>query len=198
MRTLYNLLLLPSAATAAAQGLPAQPPGRAPIEAASAMAGSEYLVTMPLGDLVPRTEERGGTRETDWLPPGASFDRALRMVMVERIAGATDEGAPLRFVQGLATCLRPCSGQALSAIDRAPFQGRPAARVTIDMPATAVFSGLPSRAYVLAVSGERALHVVIVMLRGSRSPADERFAQDVLRSVVLCTPTSRAAACGSD
>jgi hypothetical protein len=66
------------------------------------------------------------------------------------------------------------------------------------MPATAVFSGLPSRTYALAVAGERALHVVIVLLRGPRSAADERFAEDVLRSAVLCTLASRAAACRSD
>ncbi|HMG46174.1 MAG TPA: hypothetical protein VK614_01765 [Allosphingosinicella sp.] len=198
MRIVFNLLLPLSAATAAAQGVPERPLGGALAGAAGARAGSEYLVTMPLGDLVPRTEERGGTRETDWLPPGASFDRAPRMVMVERIAGATDDGAPLRFVQGLATCLRPCPGQGLGAVDRTPFQGRPAARITMDMPATAVFSGLPSRTYALAIAGERNLHVVIVMFRGPRSAADERFAQDVLRSVVLCTPASHAAACRSD
>jgi hypothetical protein len=186
MRTLCNLLLLLAAAAAAAPGVRAQPPG------------AEHLATMPLGDLVPRTEERGGTRETDWLPPGASFDRAARLVIVERIAGPADEGAPLRFLQGLATCLRPCPGQVVAPIDRAPFHRRPAARVTIDMPATAVFSGLPTRTYALAVAGEGALHVVIVLLRGARSAADERFAQDVLRSAVLCTPISRAAACGSD
>lgn len=184
MPSLFNLLLLLSAASAAAQSGPAQPPG------------AEYLATMPLGDLVARTEERGGTRETDWLPPGASFDRAPRMVIVERISGAADDGAPLRFIEGVAACLRPCPGQAIAPIDRAPFQGHPAARAVIDMPAAAVFSGLPSRTYVLAVSGDRALHVVIVLLRGSRSPADERFAEEVLRSAVLCTPAARAAACG--
>jgi hypothetical protein len=186
MPSLYHLPLLLAAASAAAPGVPAQPPG------------AEHLAVMPLGALVARTEERGGTRETDWLPPGASFDRAPRMVMIERISGATDEGAPLRFVQGLATCLRPCPGQAIGPIDRAPFQGRPAARAAIDMPATAVFSGLPTRTYALAVAGEGALHVVIVLLRGERSPADERFAEEVLRSAVLCTPASRAAACRSD
>jgi hypothetical protein len=186
MPSLFDLLLVMAAASAAAQSGPAQPPG------------AEYLATMPLGDLVPRTEERGGTRETDWLPPGASFDRAPRMVIVERISGAADDGAPLRFIQGVATCLRPCPSQAVAPIDGTPFQGRPAARAVIDMPATAAFSGLPSRTYALAVSGDRALHVIIVLLRGSRSPADERFAQDVLGSVVLCTPTARAAACGSE
>jgi hypothetical protein len=186
MRTLCTVLLLLAAATVAAPGVPAQPPG------------AEHLATMPLGDLVPRTEERGGTREIDWLPPGASFDRAPRMVIVERISGAVDEGAPLRFIQGLATCLRPCPGQAIAAIDRTAFQGRPAARTIIDMPAAAVFSRLPTRTYALAVAGDRALHVVIVLLRGPRSAADERFAQDVLRSAVLCTPASRAAACGPD
>ena len=181
MRTAYGLPLL--LAAAAAPGVPPQPPG------------GEHLATMPLGDLVARTEVRGGTRETDWLPPGASFDRALRMVTVERIAGATDDGAPLRFIEGLATCLRPCPGQGAGVIDRAPFQGRPAARITMDMPASAVFSGLATRTYALAVAGERNLHVVIIVLRGSRSPADERFAEDVLRSAVLCTPASRAAVC---
>lgn len=198
MPSLFNLLLVLAAGAAAAQSGPERPLGGPPSEAARPPAGAEYLVTMPLGDLVPRTEERGGTRETDWLPPGASFDRAVRMVMVERIAGATDDGAPLRFIQGLATCLRPCPGQEPAPIDRAPFQGRPAARFTMDMPATAVFSGLATRTYALAIAGERNLHVVIVLFRGPRSPADERFAEEVLRSVVLCTPTSRAAACGSD
>jgi hypothetical protein len=182
MPSLFNLLLL---AAGAAQGVPAPPPG------------PEYLATMPLGDLVARTEERGGTLEIDWLPPGASFDRAPRMVIVERIAGATDEGAPLRFVQGLATCFRPCPDQRPAPIDRTPFRGRPAARAVIDMPATPV-SGLPSRAYALAIAGDRSLHVVIVMFRGGRSAADERFAEDVLRSAVLCTPADRAAACGPD
>jgi hypothetical protein len=183
MRILSILLLVLASGAAAAQAPRARP--------------AEYLATMPLGDLVPRTRERGGTWERDWLPPGVSFDHALRIVTVRRISGATDDGAPLRFIQGLATCFTPCPDQRLDPIDRAPFQGRPAARVTLDMPASAI-SGLPSRAYVLAVAGERALHVAVVLFRGPRSPADERFAQDVLRSVVLCTPASRVAACGSD
>jgi len=185
MRILFNLLLVLVLASgpAAAQDRPARP--------------AEYLVMMPLGDLVPRTRERGGTWESDFLPPGVSFDNALRMVTVRRISGAIDDGAPLRFIQGLATCFTPCPDQRLDPIDRAPFQGRPAARATLDMP-TGGFSGLPNRAFVLAVSGERALHVVVVLLRGPMPPADERFAQDVLRSVVLCMPGSRAAACGAD
>lgn len=191
MQNVFNVLLLLAGGAAAAQGGPREAVG------ASARP-AEYLVTMPLGDLVARTEVRGGTRETDWLPPGQSFDRAPRMVIVERIAGATDEGAPLRFIEGLATCFRPCPGQVLAPIDRAPFQGRAAARAVIDMPAAAVFSGLATRTYALAIAGERNLHVVIVMFRGPRSAADERFAADVLRSVVLCTPAARAAACGSE
>lgn len=188
MRTFLILLALLAPAFAAAQDARV-PAGNAP--------ESEYLGTMPLGDLVPRTEVRGGTRETDWLPPGASFDRAHRMVMVERISGATDEGAPLRFIQGLASCFRPCPDQRVGAIDRAPFQGHAAARAIIDMPPSAV-SGLPSRTYVLAVSGDGALHVLTIVLRGGRSPADERFAADVLRSAVLCTPFSSAGACRPD
>lgn len=185
MPILFNLLLVLVLASGAAA---AQAPRERP---------AEYPAAMPLGDLVPRTREQGGTWETDWLPPGVSFDHARRIVTVRRISGATDDGAPLRFIQGLASCFRPCPDHRLDPIDRAPFQGRPAARATLDMPASTI-SGLPSRAYVLAVSGERALHVAVVLFRGPRSPADERFAQDVLRSVVLCLPNSRAAACGAD
>jgi hypothetical protein len=117
------------------------------------------------------------------------------MVLVHRIAGATDDGAPLRFIEGLATCFRPCPDQRLGAIDRTPFQGHPAARAIIDMPPGAVFSGLPTRTYVLAVAGDGALHALTIVLRGARSPADERFAADVLRSATLCTPFSSAGAC---
>lgn len=189
MRIFPILLALLAPAFAAAQDGPPAPPRNAP--------DSEYLGTMPLPGLVRRTEVRGGTRESDWLPPGASFDRAPRIVIVERIAGAADDGAPLRFIQGLATCFRPCPDQRVGAIDRAPFQGHAAARAIIDMPPGAV-SGLPTRTYVLAVSGDSALHVLTIVLRGSRSPADERFAEEVLRSAVLCTPFSSAGACGPD
>lgn len=186
MRTLPILLTLLASASAAAQDARTSA-GNAP--------DSEYLGTMPLPGLVPRTEVRGGTRETDWLPPGASFDRAARMVLVHRISGPADAGAPLRFIQGLATCLRPCPGQRVGAVDRTPFQGHPAARAIIDMPPGAVFSGLPTRTYVLAVAGDGALHALTIVLRGARSPADERFAADVLRSATLCAPFSSAGAC---
>lgn len=190
MRTFPILLALLASAAAAAQGGARAPAGTAP--------DSDYLGTMPLGDLVPRTEVRGGTRETDWLPPGASFDRAARMVLVHRISGPADAGAPVRFIQGLATCFRPCPGQRVGAIDRAPFEGHPAARAIIDMPPGTQFSGLPTRTYVLAVAGDGALHALTVILRGARSPADERFAADVLRSATLCTPFSSAGACRPD
>jgi hypothetical protein len=187
MRTFLILLALLASASVAAQDAPQAPAGAAP--------DSDYLGTMPLGDLVPRTEVRGGTRETDWLPPGASFDRAPRMVLVHRISGPADAGAPVRFIEGLATCLRPCPGQRVGAIDRTPFDGHPAARAVIDMPPGAVFSGLPTRTYVLAVAGDSAVHALTIVLRGARSPADERFAADVLRSATLCTPFSSAGAC---
>ena len=189
MRIFVMLLALLASAAAAAQGA-RTPAGDAP--------DSEYLGTIPLGDLVPRTEVRGGTRETDWLPPGASFDRAARMVLVHRISGAADAGAPVRFIEGLATCFRPCPGQRVGAIDRTPFDGHPAARAIIDMPAGSQFSGLPTRTYVLAIAGDGALHALTIVLRGERSPADERFAADVLRSATLCTQFSSAGACRPD
>lgn len=184
MRTLFYLLLVLASASAAAQD-PQQRPG------------SERLATMALAGLAPRTQERAGVTETDWAPPGVSGDRATRMVTIKRMSGAAGDQAPLNMLRGLAACFRPCPGEAEAWIDQAPFQGRPAARVTVNMPTSAP-TGLPARAYALAVSGERDLHFIAVIIRGEVSAADERFAQDVLRSVVLCTPASRAGACNAD
>jgi hypothetical protein len=186
MPTRYAFLLM-LAAGAAAQDLP---------QAAGAASDSEYLVTMAPRGLVARTTERDGVSQTDWLPPGEPIERAARVVTIERIAGGAGADGPLHLVEGLALCLRPCPDQRVSPVDRTAFQGHPAARVTIDMPATAI-SGRPSRFYALAVSGDHDLHVVIVVIRGERAGANVAFAQGVLRSVTLCTPATRAAACVS-
>jgi hypothetical protein len=183
MRILYVLLLVLASGSAAAQDPPARP--------------AEYLVTMPLAGLAARTREREGVTQIDWVPSGETPDSARRMITIERLSGAAGDAAPMHMLRGLATCFSPCPGETQAPIDQAPFHGRPAARVTINMPARA-HTGRPTRAYALAVSGERDLHFIAVIVRGEVSPADERFAQDVLRSVVLCVPGSRAAACGAD
>jgi len=175
------LLLILAAAIAGAQ------PAGAP-------ADSEYLATMPLVGLVARTQERPGVRQTDWLPPGQSFDRATRVVTIERISGAAGAEAPMRFISGLMTCLRPCPDDRNGPVGQAPVGGHPAARVTIDLPANAAHPE-PRRAFALAISGERDLHTVTVLIRGPLSRADTDFAEAVLRSAVVCTAASRAAVC---
>lgn len=193
MPNLLNLLLALSG-MAAAQTSPERPLGSAPGPAGEAGAGTEYLVTMPLPGLVPHTEVRGTVRETDWLPPGLSVDSATRLVTVERMSGGAGPDAPLRFIRGVSTCFANCAGRALHPVDQTPFQGHPAARVRVDIPLRRT-TGRPGTLYALAVSGDRDLHIVVVTVPGPPSEADERFAQDVLRSVVLCTPTSPVPAC---
>ncbi|HMJ93475.1 MAG TPA: hypothetical protein VK472_05195 [Allosphingosinicella sp.] len=160
-------------------------------------ANSEYLATMPLAGLVPRTRERPGVRETDWLPPGQSFDHATRVVVIERIAGAAGPEAPMRFIAGVTTCFAPCPDHQDAPVSQTPVGGRPAARGTIDLRPNATFPG-PRRVFALAISGERDLHTVTVMIRGALTRADTDFAEAVLRSAVVCTPASRAAVCRPD
>ena len=162
--------------------------------AAQGAGDPEYLATMPLTGLVARVEERPGVRQTDWLPPGQSFDRAARVVTIERIAGGAGPEAPMRFIAGVTTCFSPCPDRQAPQVSQAPIGGRPAARATIDLRPNAAFPG-PRRVFALAISGERDLHTVTVLIRGPISSADTDFAEAVLRSAVVCAAGSRAAAC---
>jgi hypothetical protein len=164
------------------------------IAPANAAEETEYLATMPLAGLVAHTRERPGVRQTDWLPPGQSFDGAARLVTVERIAGAAGPEAPMRFIAGLTTCFAPCPDHRPATVSQAPVAGRPAARVMIELPVNAAHPQ-PRRAFALAVSGERDLHTVTILIRGAPTRADTDFAEAVLRSVTLCTAASRAAPC---
>ena len=165
--------------------------GPAPVEARP---GTEFFVTMPLAGMVSRTQERPGVRQTDWLPPGQSIDRAHRVVTIERIAGGAGAAAPVRFISGLTTCLRSCPDGRTDVVGQAPVSGHPAAHVTIDLSPNAA-NPQPRRVFALAVSGERDLHVITVVIRGSLSRADAEFAEAVLRSVVMCTAGARAPVC---
>ena len=187
-------LLLALSGLAAAQVSSEAPLGMAPGLGAAAGAETEYLVTMPLAGMVPHSEVRGTVRETDWLPPGQSADSATRLVTVERMSGGAGPDAPLRFIRGVSTCFADCAGRAPNPVDQTPVQGHPAARVRVDIPLRRT-TGRPGTLYALAISGDRDLHVVVVTVPGPPSEADERFAQDVLRSVVLCTRASREPAC---
>lgn len=184
MRRLLALFALLSAGIAAAQGVPG-----------IAGAGEEHLATMPLVGLAPHMRTLGNVIQTDWLPPGAAPDRAARMVTIERMRGAAGDGAPLSLIRGFATCLTACPETGNGAIDQTPFQGRPAARIAVDLPANPRTGAGPTRIHALAVSGGRDLHVVIVLIRGELSPGDIAFAEQVMRSVVLCAPGAAAPAC---
>jgi hypothetical protein len=157
----------------------------------------EYLATMPLPGLVSRTQERPGVREIDWLPAGQSFDRATRVVTIERIAGGAGPEAPMRFIAGVTTCFSPCPDHQAPQVGQAPVGGRPAARAAIDLRPNATFPG-PRRVFALAISGERDLHTITVIIRGPITPADTDFAEAVLRSATVCTAGSREAVCRAE
>lgn len=185
MRTLIALLLAVSAGTAIAQDAPGTRPG------------GERLTTMPLAGMVARTEQRGEVTEVEWLPAGVSFDQAMRVVNIRRIPRRAGGGGPLDFISGLAECFSPCPDQRVSAIDHTPIQGHSAARVRIDI-ALLTRTGRPASIHALAVSGDRYTHTITVFINGPLTPADHRFASDVLASAVFCMPGSNLLACASD
>ena len=159
-------------------------------------AAVEHLAIAPPAGLAPHTKVDGTRRTTDWFATGETFDDARRLVTVLDLSGAGGPGAPAEMLRGLATCFRPCPTQRVSAIDATPFAGRPAARMRIDTPPIPR-TGKPMTIFVLAVSGERDLHLVSIVIRGPVSPADEAFAQAVLGSATWCPAGSTEGVCAS-
>jgi hypothetical protein len=165
--------------------------------AAPSLATVEHLgIAAPAG-MVPRTKVEGARRSTDWFAAGETFDDARRLVTVLDLAGRGGPTAPAELIRGLATCFRPCPTQLVSPLDATPFAGRPAARVRIDTPPNPR-TGKPMTIFALAVSGERDLHLIAVAIRGPVSPADEAFAQAVLRSATWCPAGSTDGVCASN
>jgi len=150
----------------------------------------EHVAIAAPAGLVRRTKVEGTRRTTDWFAAGETFDDARRLVTVLDLSGGGGPGAPAEMLRGLATCFRPCPTQRISAIDATPFSGRPTARIRIDAPPNAR-TGKTMTIFALAVSGERDLHLITVVIRGPVSLADEAFAEAVLRSSRWCAVGSQ-------
>lgn len=156
---------------------------------------SERLVTPPLrGFVVGYSAANAQQSIREEVPQGETVQRWTRMVTTQRYAGLAARATPAQYAQNVVAPLpRACPGAKVSPMENLAVSGRPAVRFQVDCPRNA--GGQPETFILLAIAGQRDMHVKQVAFRGATTPQGLDWARDVFAATVLCRPGSQESAC---
>lgn len=125
------------------------------------------------------------------IPRGETMQRWSRMVTTQWFAGLAARATPAQYAQNILAALpRQCPGAKVSPLASLTVSGRPAVRFQVDCPL-----GSGETFILLAVAGQRDMHVKQVAWRGGTTPAGLQWGRALLAGTVLCGAGSREAAC---
>jgi hypothetical protein len=128
------------------------------------------------------------------VPRGQTVERWTRMVTTQRFTGLAARTTPAAYARTITGNVpRACPGAALSPIADLTVSGRPAARLQVDCPRNE--TGQAETFILLAVAGQRDMHVRQVAFRGAKSAADLVWARTYLAGTVLCGARDLQANC---
>lgn len=163
--------------------------------APASAAEAERLVSPPLpGFVIGYSAANAAQSIREEVPRGESVERWNRMVTTQRFTGLASRSAPAAYARTIADQTpRACPGAVVSPIASLTVSRRGAARVQVDCPRSQ--GGLPETFILLAIAGERDMHVKQVAFRGNKTPADMAWAQRYLAATVLCRPRDLQVSC---
>jgi hypothetical protein len=116
------------------------------------------------------------------------------MVTTQRFTGLAARSTPAAYARTITGSVpRACPGAAVSAIADLTVSGQAAARIQVDCPRNG--NGQAETFILLAVAGQRDMHVRQVAFRGPKTAADLVWARTYLTGTILCRPRDLQAAC---
>lgn len=125
------------------------------------------------------------------IPRGETVERWSRMVTTQWFAGLAARATPSQYAQNMLSKLpQQCPGARISPVSSLTVSGRPAVRFQVDCPL-----GSGETFILLAVAGQRDMHVKQVAWRGGTTPAGLQWGRNFLAGTVLCSAGSREPAC---
>ncbi len=157
-----------------------------------AQAGGERLAAPALPGFVVGYQ-RGNAEQSirEEVPRGETVERWSRMVTTQWFAGLAARATPAQYAQTMLSNLpRQCPGARVSPLTNLAVSGRPAVRFQVDCPA-----GGGETFILLAIAGQRDMHVKQVAWRGGTTPAGLQWGRGFLAATVLCRPGGRETVC---
>jgi len=120
------------------------------------------------------------------VPAGETVQEWTRMVTTQWFAGAAERLTPTEFFEVITRNLMAgCPGAKTSAPVTSSRESRAAAQMRADCPRVAQ-TGKPETFVILAIAGDRDLHVKQVAFRRVPTAADLQWADEVLGAVAVC------------
>lgn len=159
---------------------------------AMAQSAGERLAAPPLpGFVVGYSAGNAQQSIREEIPRGETVQRWTRMVTTQWFAGLAARATPAQYARTMLSKLpQQCPGARVSPVDSLTVSGRPAARFQVDCPI-----GGGETFILLAVAGQRDMHVKQVAWRGPTTSAGLQWGRGFLAGTVLCNTGSREAAC---
>lgn len=166
------------------------------VPVAAAAAGQDERLVSPAQagfiEVFDKANQNESIREE--VPRGETLQRWTRMVTTQRFFGLAARATPRQYADNMLGILpQRCPGARTPTVAQLTVSGRPAIRFQVDCPRGA--GGRPESFILLAVAGQRDMHVKQVAFRGPPTAADLQWGQNLLSRTVLCAPRDRQAAC---
>lgn len=157
-----------------------------------AQSGTERLTSPALRGFVVGYQAANAQQSIrEEVPSGETVQRWTRMVTTQWFGGLAARATPAQYAQNILAALpRQCPGAKVSPLASLTVSGRPAVRFQVDCPV-----GGGETFILLAIAGQRDMHVKQVAWRGPTTPAGLQWGQTFLAGTVLCSTGSREAAC---
>lgn len=158
-------------------------------------ADGERLVGPPLsGFVVGHSAANAGQSIREEIRTDETVQRWTRMVTTQRFTGLAARSTPAAYARRIAGQLpQACPGATISPIASLSVGGRPASRFQVDCPRSQ--SGVSETFILLAIAGQRDMHVKQVAFRGAKTAANLAWARGFLAGTTLCQPRDRRPAC---
>lgn len=141
-----------------------------------------------------RANEQQSIREE--VPRGQTVEAWTRMVTTQRFTGLAARTSPTAYARDVIGLVPgSCPGARISPVQNVQLSGRAAVRLRVDCLSNPAAAGKAETYIMIAVAGERDMHVKQVAFRGGMGPADLPWAERFLAGIAFCLPNDRAPAC---
>ena len=128
------------------------------------------------------------------VPKGETVEKWTRMVTMQRFRNLAQRVSPAQYTGQILKDLPKAYPKATaSSVQLLKVSGFDAARIKVVCPKTA--NGQAESFFLLAVAGNRDMHVKQVAFRGEAKSEDFLWARKFLSAVVMCKPGSKHRAC---